>query len=105
MALEKQDSRKILNQRDEHGFTPLHWAVFRGFGDCVRIMVEKGADVNMPNGRGETSLHIAAGTGYVDIVKQLLTYGAKADYQNHTGMTPLHIAALTVQFSLYLTQI
>ena len=28
---------------------PLHWAVMRGHTDIVKIMIEKGADVNAKN--------------------------------------------------------
>jgi ankyrin repeat protein len=95
MALEGQDSRQILNQRDKNGVTPLYWAAHRGFSEVVKLLIDKGADVNTTAGRGETPLHIAVCFGHLDTVKQLLACGAKVNCRDHSGMTPIHVAALS----------
>ena len=49
------------------------------FGDAtmVKILIERGTDVNMMNGHGETPLKKAESLGKQDIVKLLVTAGAR----------------------------
>lgn len=36
----------LANQKDESGATPLHYAALNGHRDIVRLLVQRGADVN-----------------------------------------------------------
>ncbi|HLY60718.1 MAG TPA: ankyrin repeat domain-containing protein [Terriglobia bacterium] len=36
----------LVNQKDASGATPIHYAAFNGHRDMVRLLVERGADVN-----------------------------------------------------------
>ncbi|HKY44235.1 MAG TPA: ankyrin repeat domain-containing protein [Pyrinomonadaceae bacterium] len=58
--------------------------------EIVRVLIEKGADVNTPS-RSETALMRAAGKGYVDIVRLLLSKGAQVNANVDDG-TPLMVA-------------
>src|SRR5438105_4781685 len=69
-------------------------AAMRGDVAAVRALVQKGADVNAPQGDGSTALHWAAELGDVEMTKLLL--GARANVDARTrldDLTPLHVAA------------
>jgi ankyrin repeat protein len=68
-------------------------AVMRGDLAAVRVLVQKGSDVNAPQGDGATALHWAVYRSSVDAVDLLLRAGAKS-VTNREGMTPLAMAAL-----------
>ena len=42
-----------LNARDKHGRTPLSLAALLGRDEITRVLVEKGADVNLANSSGK----------------------------------------------------
>ena len=41
----------LVNQRDESGATPLHYATLNGQQQIVRLLVERGAEINAPDGK------------------------------------------------------
>ena len=51
--------------------TPLHWAVQRGYNDCVEILLRYGADPNLENKFGKTPMEIASGINRSDICELL----------------------------------
>jgi quinoprotein dehydrogenase-associated probable ABC transporter substrate-binding protein len=55
----------------------------------VKLLHDKGADLNARDGQGYTPLTSAARQRYSDIVKVLLDLGAKPDATNADGITPL----------------
>jgi ankyrin repeat protein len=68
-------------------------AVMRGDLAAARALIQKGADVNAPQGDGATALHWAVYRDSVDAVDMLVRAGAKSA-ANREGMTPLAMAAL-----------
>src|SRR5262245_63241815 len=38
---------EIVNQRDESGATPLHYATLNGHRQIVRLLLERGAEINI----------------------------------------------------------
>jgi len=72
---------------------PLH-ACMALSQDCeiVRLLIEQGADVNMPQAGGYTPLHQAAANGRADLVGILLEAGADPAGVCHQGKTPADYA-------------
>ena len=83
------------------GFAPLHSAARSGNVDIAQLLVENGANVNIPadkdKGRNEdTPLHVATFNGHVDMVNFLLRSGADPNAENSFGQTPLDDARVIV---------
>ena len=107
--LRDEDKRKErLAARDSFGRQPLYWAAHEGNIDCVKMMLERGAD---PDARshgsptGVTALHGAAYHGDVEVVKVIVEALEKIDpkpptspldVQNEILGTPLCCAAYNV---------
>jgi hypothetical protein len=67
----------ILDQPfDPTGWPILHWAVYLGNLDAVKVLLRSGARVNTPDVYGATALHWAAWGGRHSIAKLLLDNGA-----------------------------
>ena len=106
-----------VNQRDWEERTPLMWAAREGHTDCVKYLIQNGAemdvftaamigdmaeikrlveaghDVNQRDEWERTPLMWAAREGHTDCVKYLLQNGAQLDLTDHVGNTALHLAA------------
>ena len=82
------------NTRDERGGTALHDAVWSGKTDLVRVLLDHGADPNIPHVEGlSTPLHYAAIMGRAGIAAMLLDHGALIKAADRSGSTALHLAA------------
>uniref|UniRef100_A0A4W4FMU6 Scaffold protein ILK n=1 Tax=Electrophorus electricus TaxID=8005 RepID=A0A4W4FMU6_ELEEL len=57
-----------LNQGDDHGFSPLHWACREGRSNVVDMLIMRGARINVMNRGDDTPLHLAASHGHRDIL-------------------------------------
>ena len=60
--------------------------------DAVKMVLERGADVNASNQSGDTALHGAAGQNYGSVATFLVQQGARLDARNKAGKTPLSAA-------------
>ncbi|KAI3929889.1 hypothetical protein MKW98_004043 [Papaver atlanticum] len=61
--------------KDGCGYAPLHHAIFKGYLDIVRYLLEKGANTDASSDQNYTPLHIAAKTGDTKIITLLLSRG------------------------------
>src|SRR5579863_760014 len=77
--------------RDGRGNSPLMYAAALGSLDSMRLLLDAGADPNVPNNFDATPLMWCAGDAAK--VRLLLSKGAKADARSKLGRTPLLIAA------------
>lgn len=92
------DVVKLLLDRD-HGPTGresdlLDDAVLRGDILMVRMLAERGADVDVRNPGGAAPLHDAALKGFAEIASVLIAHGANVAARDSYGATPLHDAAV-----------
>lgn len=84
---------RIIEQQNIEGQALLHLAVLSSHLQVVKLLLERGCDVNQLMDDGETVLHIAAVTGHVEIVKLLLAHGCEVDKKNDMGRTASHKAS------------
>jgi hypothetical protein len=80
---------------DANGMTPLHVAVRQKSEEIVKLLLERGANVNAQNAKSlETPLHVAINHRRPSkiILNCLLDHGANIEAADSKGMTPLHIA-------------
>ncbi|KAL3474281.1 ankyrin repeat-containing domain protein [Aspergillus californicus] len=67
-----------------------------GHEECVRILMEAGADIHLaPGPLGRTPLAAASIVGSVATVTRLLAAGAHPNQAETTGVTPLHLSVST----------
>lgn len=60
--------------------------------DVMKVLVEKGADVNAANDIGMTAAHYAVQRGSERLIEYLAAQGAKFDVKNKQGRTPADLA-------------
>jgi ankyrin repeat protein len=82
----------IANSTDSAGDTALTWSAWYGNLDAMRLLLDYGADINMPGVRGKTAMGWAAEAGRKEAVALLLERGADASIKDDEGKTPLDIA-------------
>jgi ankyrin repeat protein len=78
--------------RPSGGLTPLLYAARRGCQECVKTLVEAGADVDMADPEGVTPLLIAINNFNFDIAAYLLEKRANPNKWDWWGRTPLYSA-------------
>jgi len=85
----------INTQDDEQKWTPLHYSIYSGRIDVARLLLARGADVNLVTRGGETPLHFAASELNAEMVRLLLDAGADVTVKDGTPNhnTPLDNAA------------
>jgi len=59
--------------------------------DCLRLLVQHGADPNAPGARGERPLHVAARLGSNAVVRALVAMGADLNAKDSSGKTALDL--------------
>jgi transient receptor potential cation channel subfamily A member 1 len=86
----------FLNQKDEQGCSPLHYASREGHIRSLENLIRLGACINLKNNNNESPLHFAARFGRFNTVRQLLDSEKGTFIINECdgeGLTPLHIAS------------
>lgn len=84
-----------VNQTQPDGMTALHWAVWHGEADAVRLLLQAGADVNAVTEYQERPLPLACEAGAAEVVRLLLQAGADVTLTRSGQETPLMTAART----------
>lgn len=86
----------FLNEKDNTGCSPLHYASREGHIRSLESLIHLGACINLKNNNNESPLHFAARYGRYNTVKQLLDSEKGTFIINECdgeGLTPLHIAS------------
>jgi ankyrin repeat protein len=91
--LDEDPSR--VNEFSPDGFSPLHGAIYGGHDETVRLLIERGADleaVSTSEVAQVRPLGTAAFVRSVELGRMLLEAGADANAQNPNGHTALDTA-------------
>jgi ankyrin repeat protein len=75
------------------GWTALHSAANQDRLEVARLLIARGANVNVFDERDYTPLKIAVNGGYREMVELLIAHGALINPIDTIGMSPLHFAA------------
>ena len=87
-------NKETINQKDQVGRTPLHYASCFCKPECTKILLENGANVQEKTIYGRTPLHTASAYGSTECVKILLeSEEIILNEKDEDGWTPLHHAA------------
>lgn len=82
--------RYNIRQRDADGMEPIHWAAARGDPKIIDLLVEKGADVNVIEGKFRQSpLIIAAIAGNEVAAESLINHNADINARDLEGKSAL----------------
>ena len=86
-----------VNERDESLHATALWdAAYHQSVDCVRVLLEAGADPNLPGGTSQVSPLMMMCSRYTEnsipVVKMLLDAGANVDYVDSNGSTAYDLA-------------
>ncbi|CAN6287245.1 unnamed protein product [Urochloa humidicola] len=84
-----------LNKQDVKGFAPLHYATKRGYDGIARLLLSRGATVDVDSSEG-TPLHVAAAHGKSGVMQILLEHHADVNRVSPNHCTPLAEALCAV---------
>ena len=84
--------KKMINDKDVHGNTPLHWAVYSNSNDCVDYLIGYcQCDINSVNNENMTPLHIAAKENNKFFIRKLIALKADVAVLDKNKETPYMI--------------
>ena len=97
LSLSKTSQTSNCNEKNANGQSPLSISSSNCFLDGMKLLVERGANINLQDTFGRSPLHLvcenANSDNHHDSLDYLLRNGANTCIQDLQGKTPLHIAA------------
>ncbi|XP_075245472.1 uncharacterized protein LOC142339358 isoform X2 [Convolutriloba macropyga] len=98
-----------LEEQDNYKRTALHLAAMYGSYDQVQMLLQRDANVGIPDGEGKTPLHWAINSKHqhsCSIVQCLVDHmPSVVNWQDHDGRTSLHLAVAEGSYNLVKTLI
>ena len=91
--LETSETAIDLNAKDEYNCAPLLWAARNGHIDMLKLLLDKGADVETAGYNGMRALHHVCNSSKEKCVEILLEADANPNATDDANSTPLHWAA------------
>ena len=89
----KRSLKEILNSKDMHGNTPLHYAARYGNAETAEFLMKVGADPNTENKDGENAFSLAVLHSPSNMISPLLEYNARfPNKYKHSFPASLHKA-------------
>lgn len=79
-----------MNELDDAGYSPLHWAVWLGDLDQAQLLLESGADIDLRCGSGRTALRLSSLGKNVSFVSFMLAQNANVKTKDIGGNGVLH---------------
>lgn len=87
-------SEEEINAQDpDIGDSALHYSATRNNTDIARLLIEHGANMNLPNNYGRTPFHLTTLNNSVDVAEVLLDAGADFETKDQWGESPLSTAS------------
>ena len=77
---------------DSGGLTPMLYAARENCMACVDVLLDRGADISLPDPDGVSPLHVAIMNANWDLAKQLINAGADVNQWDIFGEAPLFTA-------------
>lgn len=88
------EGARVNSIAEDRGTSPLMEAAGHGELPYVRLLLERGADLQQQSKTGQNALILAASEGHTDVVAELVGYGPNLDVLDSLGMTALGYAKL-----------
>lgn len=88
-----------IDEQDSVGCTALFWAVSSGHRKVAELLLNRGADPNIPENNGTTPLMDAASGGDLSMMRLLLQRGARAEVYDLHGDRAMDYATNQQQHS------
>ena len=93
-VVELVDKEAVINTKDDNsGHIPLQVAAQIGSMEFVRLLLDKGADINLTNDFGTSALHLSILGGHEEVTRLLLDEGADINLVDSNDNSPLHFFA------------
>jgi ankyrin repeat protein len=94
MALFLLKNNADYRVKSKEGANSAFYAIFSGFPEVMKVMLDRGQDVNEKIEQGMTLLHGAAVLGTEEMLDFLIENGAEVNIKGEGGETPLYFAAV-----------
>lgn len=95
-ALQNWERQRTAEPRDKWlppgGLTPLLFAAREGCVDCVKVLVNAKADINIVDAESQSALVLALINGHVDVAAELIRSGIDVNMADRVGRTGLYAA-------------
>lgn len=89
-----------VNRKDQNGWTPLHWAAFKGRIKSVKVLLEHGAEIDAVDDAGYTPLHCAAEAGHLQLALFFISRGSRVNLKSFEGAVVLNSESFDRQMTL-----